>query len=104
MIEKIPIDDTREGNCCPVCNSTRITRHEQRNLQVSVNLSTEKPFYMKNGRMKHLSKTSLTEAAAGPTNVVNAAGKVVFLQSKVNEEKENGTERIRIYKRNVRTQ
>ena len=37
-------------------------------------------------------------------SVVNAAGKVVFLQSKVNEEKENGTERIRIYKRNVRTQ
>ena len=25
MIEKIPIDDTREGNCCPVCGSTRIT-------------------------------------------------------------------------------
>ena len=48
--------------------------------------------------------TSLTEAAAGPMSVVNAAGKVVFLQSKVNEEKENGTERIRIYKRNVRTQ
>ena len=46
----------------------------------------------------------LTEAAAGPMSVVNAAGKVVFLQSKVNEEKENGTERIRIYKRNVRTQ
>ncbi len=55
MIEKIPISDTREGNCCPVCNSTRITRHEQRNLQVSVNLSTEKPFCMKNGRMKPLS-------------------------------------------------
>ena len=56
---------------------------------------------------KHLLLTRLillTEAAAGPTNVVNAAGKVVFLQSKVNEEKENGTERIRIYKRNVRTQ
>ena len=56
MIEKIPISDTREGNCCPVCNSTRITRHEQRTLQVSVNLSTEKPFCMKNGRMKPLSK------------------------------------------------
>ena len=56
MIEKIPISDTREGNCCPVCNSTRITRHEQRNLQVSVNLSTEKPFCMKNGWMKPLSK------------------------------------------------
>lgn len=98
----------REGNCRPVCNSTRITRHEQRNLQVSVNLSTEKPFCMKNGRMKPLSKREkayafdcgdlLTEAAAGPMSVVNAAGKVVFLQSKVNEMEENGTERIRIYK------
>ena len=28
--------------------------------------------------------TLLTEAAAGPTNVVNAAGKVAFLQSKAN--------------------
>ena len=46
----------------------------------------------------------LTEAAAGPMSVVNVAGKVVFLQSKVNEVEENGTERIRIYKRNVRTQ
>lgn len=55
MIEKVPIDDTREGNCCPVCGSIRITRNEQRNLQVSVNLSTEKPFCMKNGRMKPLS-------------------------------------------------
>lgn len=64
--------------------------------------------------MKHLSKREkafafdhadlLTEAAAGPMNVENVVGKVVFLQSKVNEEKENGTERIRIYKRNVRTQ
>ena len=45
---------------------------------------------------------SLTEAAAGPMSVVNAAGKVVFLQSEVNEVEENGTERIRIYKRNVR--
>ena len=48
--------------------------------------------------------TLLMEAAAGPTNVANAAGKVAFLQSKVNEVEENGTERIRIYKRNVRTQ
>ena len=47
--------------------------------------------------MRLIMPTSLTEAAAGPTNVVNAAGKVVFLQSKVNEEKENGTERIKIY-------
>lgn len=46
----------------------------------------------------------LTEAAADPMSVVNAAGKVVFLQSKVNEVEESGTERIRIYKRNVRTQ
>ena len=44
------------------------------------------------------------EAAADPMNAVNVAGKVTFLQSKENEEKENGTERIRIYKRNVRTQ
>ena len=41
------------------------------------------------------------EAAADPMNAVNVAGKVTFLQSKENE---NGTERIRIYKRNVRTQ
>ena len=56
---------------------------------------------------KHLLLTRLillTEAAAGPMSVVNAAGKVVFLQSEVNEVEENGTERIRIYKRNVRTQ
>ena len=54
--------------------------------------------------MRLIMPTSLTEAAAGPMNVVNAAGKVAFLQSKVNEVEENGTERIRIYKRNVRTQ
>ena len=46
----------------------------------------------------------LTEAAACLMSVVNVAGKVAFLQSKVNEVEENGTERIRIYKRNVRTQ
>lgn len=55
-MERIPINDLGEGNCCPVCSSTRITRHEQRNLEVKVNLSTEKPFCMKNGRMRPLSK------------------------------------------------
>ena len=54
--------------------------------------------------MRLIMPTSLTEAAAGPMSVVNAAGKVVFLQSEVNEVEENGTEGIRIYKRNVRTQ
>lgn len=54
-MEKNPINECGEGNCCPVCKSTRITRNEQRNLQVNVNLSTEKPFYMKKGRMKYLS-------------------------------------------------
>lgn len=62
MAEKIPIDDQGEGNCCPVCGSTRITRNEQRNLEVKVNLSTEKPFSIRNGRIRPM--TNREKAAA----------------------------------------
>ncbi|MEY8507249.1 hypothetical protein AALA78_03295 [Lachnospiraceae bacterium 42-17] len=61
-MEKIPINDSGEGNCCPVCNSKRITRHEQRNLQVAVNLSTEKAFCMKKGRMQRLTNSDKARA------------------------------------------
>lgn len=44
-----------EGNCCPNCGSRRITRHEQRNLQVDVNLSTEKPIKMVDGKIRNMS-------------------------------------------------
>lgn len=52
MTEKIPIDERGEGNCCPVCGSKRITRNEQRNLEVKVNLSTKKPVSIRNGRIR----------------------------------------------------
>ena len=55
MTTKIPINEYGEGNCCPVCGSTRITIYEQRLLYVNVNLKTGKPFIMRNGKMKQMS-------------------------------------------------
>lgn len=52
-MKKIPIVDG-EGNCCPECGSLKITVHEQRNLQVDINLITGKAFKIKNGKMKQL--------------------------------------------------
>ena len=53
--EKVPIDEHGEGNCCPECGSKKITRHQQRNLHVDVNLLTQKAFTIQNGKMRPLS-------------------------------------------------
>lgn len=44
-----------EGNCCPNCGSKKITKLEQRNLQVEVNLATGKPFKMVDGKIRNMS-------------------------------------------------
>lgn len=59
---KIPIDTYGEGSCCPECKSTRITRHEQRNLQVDTNLSSGKVFVIRKGKMKSMSNRDKANA------------------------------------------
>jgi len=44
-MEKVKIDDCGYGNCCPECGSVKITRHEQRNLEVNINMVTKKNLY-----------------------------------------------------------
>lgn len=62
MAERIPIDRYGEGNCCPECGSTRITEHQQRNLEVQINLATRRPFIMQKGKMKALSNRDKARA------------------------------------------
>lgn len=54
MKERTPIIDGH-GNCCPECGSTRITVHEQRNLYIDRNLSSGKPFIIRDGKVKPMS-------------------------------------------------
>lgn len=56
-MKKIPIVDYEgylniDGNCCPECGGTRITIHEQRNLQVDRNLSSGKAIKLCDGKVK----------------------------------------------------
>lgn len=41
VMEKVKIDDCGYGNCCPECGSVKITKHEQRNLEVNINMVTK---------------------------------------------------------------
>lgn len=55
VMEKVKIDDCGYGNCCPECGSVKITRHEQRNLEVNINVVTKNPYIIHNGKMKYMS-------------------------------------------------
>lgn len=59
-MEKIPIDEYGEGNCCPVCGSTRIETVLQYPLYVYKDLKTGKErFYgYKNGERIYIPKPS----------------------------------------------
>lgn len=60
-MEKIAITDG-VGNCCPACGSRRITRHEQRNLQVDVNLQTEREFKLQGEKIKRMTNRDKAHA------------------------------------------
>lgn len=66
-MKKIPIVDYEgylniDGNCCPKCGGTRITIHEQRNLQVDRNLSSGKAIKLCDGKVKPMSKMEKASA------------------------------------------
>lgn len=42
MTERIPIDEFGEGNCCPVCNSMKISVDYQFPLEVEMDLNSSK--------------------------------------------------------------
>lgn len=57
MNEKYPIDEYGEGNCCPVCGSTRIDVRYIHYLEVFRDLKTHKVrFY--NGKGEHVQNPS----------------------------------------------
>lgn len=60
-MEKIAITDG-VGNCCPVCGSKKITRHEQRNLRVDVNLQTGVEFKLQGGKIKRMTNRDKANA------------------------------------------
>lgn len=65
-VEKIPIDEYGEGNCCPECGSTRIDIDYQFPLYVSKDLKTgrERFYGYESGKKVYIYKPSDRRLAA----------------------------------------
>jgi hypothetical protein len=78
-MERIPVDDCGEGNCCPICGSFKISRIEQFPLEVTFDLNTKK-LMVNDFRGKRIYKPSNRHLALLFRSGINNESQVTLLK------------------------